>query len=77
MPCPVRTVFGISLIPGIGCPVVTSSTICANEVGYGAGGSLGFEDGAGSIPPTPSASMGTEAGGTPFGAIGGADRALR
>lgn len=28
--------FGISRIPGIGCPVVISSTICAKEVGYDA-----------------------------------------
>lgn len=27
--------FGISLIPGMGWPVVMSSTICANDVGYG------------------------------------------
>jgi hypothetical protein len=37
--CPSRTVFGISLIPGMGCPVVMSSTIRWNEVGYGACGS--------------------------------------
>jgi hypothetical protein len=49
VPCPVSTVFGISLMPGIGWPVVTSSTMCANEVGYGAGGS--FAEGGGSIPP--------------------------
>ena len=49
VPCPSNTVVGISLIPGIGCPVVMSSTICANVVGYGAGGSLGFA-GAGSTP---------------------------
>lgn len=49
VPCPSKTVFGISLMPGIGCPVVMSSTMCANEVGYGAGGSLGFV-GAGIMP---------------------------
>jgi hypothetical protein len=49
VPCPSNTVVGISLIPGIGCPVVMSSTICAKVVGYGAGGSAGFA-GAGSTP---------------------------
>jgi hypothetical protein len=34
----VFSTFGISLIPGIGCPVVISSTIWAKEVGYGASG---------------------------------------
>lgn len=28
--------FGIALIPGIGWPVVISSTMCAKDVGYGA-----------------------------------------
>lgn len=32
----VFSTFGISRIPGIGCPVVMSSTIWAKEVGYGA-----------------------------------------
>jgi hypothetical protein len=27
-------------MPGIGCPLVISSTICANDVGYGAAGAL-------------------------------------
>jgi hypothetical protein len=36
---PSSTVFGISLIPGIGLPFVIRSTMCANEVGYGAAGS--------------------------------------
>lgn len=31
---PSKTVSGISSIPGIGCPVVINSTICAKEVGY-------------------------------------------
>lgn len=34
-------IFGISRIPGIGCPVVMSSTICAKEVGYEASISSG------------------------------------
>jgi hypothetical protein len=33
VPCPVKTVLGISLMPGTGCPLVMSSTLCANEVG--------------------------------------------
>lgn len=49
VPCPSNTVFGISLIPGTGCPVVMSSTMCAKEVGYGAGGSL-EPVGAGNTP---------------------------
>lgn len=49
--CPVSSVFGISLMPGIGCPVVTNSTICAKDVGYGAGGSFEFADAVGKIPP--------------------------
>ena len=36
---PASTVSGISLIPGIGLPVVMRSTISANVVGYGALGS--------------------------------------
>jgi len=38
VPCPSRTVLGISLMPGTGWPVVMSSTIWENEVGYGASG---------------------------------------
>lgn len=40
--CPSSMVSGTSLIPGIGCPFVMSSTIWLKEVGYGAGGSEGF-----------------------------------
>ena len=32
--CPVKTVSGISSIPGTGWPVVMRSTMCANEDGY-------------------------------------------
>ena len=37
-PCPSSTVLGISLMPGIGWPVVMSSTMWAKDVGYGASG---------------------------------------
>lgn len=39
VPCPSRTVFGMSFIPGMGWPVVMRSTMWAKEVGYGAAGS--------------------------------------
>jgi len=37
------------LIPGTGFPLVINSTMCANDVGYGAGGSL-VVVGGGMIP---------------------------
>jgi len=42
-------------MPGTGFPLVISSTMCAKEVGYGAGGSLGLV-GVGMIP------LGSDAG---------------
>lgn len=83
VPCPVKTVLGISLMPGTGCPLVMSSTMCANEVGYGAGGSLELAE-AGIMPPEASLLAGT--GGISKGASmllavggvgGGRPRALR
>jgi hypothetical protein len=59
----------MSLIPGIGWPVVTSSTMCANEVGYGAGGSLGFEEGDCSMPSAGSTLAEIELARTPFDTI--------
>lgn len=50
VPCPTKTVGGISLIPGTGFPLVINSTMWAKDVGYGAAGSLALV-GAGSIPP--------------------------
>ena len=38
------------MIPGTGFPLVISSTMCANDVGYGAGGSLAVV-GGGMMPP--------------------------
>lgn len=67
VPCPVRTVSGICLMPGIGWPVVTSSTMCAKEVGYGAGGSFGLVV-VGKIPPAASVLAAGGGGCTPFGA---------
>lgn len=57
VPWPSRTVDGISLIPGTGFPLVISSTMWANDVGYGAGGSFALAA-DGIIPPEASASMG-------------------
>lgn len=77
VPWPSNTVFGISLIPGIGCPVVMSSTMCAKEVGYGAGGSSGFA-GAGITPLGASKEDSLKSSGcTPFVCGGGRPRALR
>lgn len=59
VPCPSSTVLGMSLMPGMGCPLVMSSTMWANEVGYGAGGSLALV-GAGRIPAADS--LGVDAG---------------
>lgn len=42
---------GISSIPGIGCPVVINSTICAKEVGYA--GSAGAGAGAVAVAVVP------------------------
>lgn len=41
-------------MPGTGFPLVISSTICAKDVGYGAGGSFAVLGGVGMIPPTAS-----------------------
>jgi hypothetical protein len=84
VPCPSSTVGGISLMPGTGCPLVMSSTMWANEVGYGAAGSLEFV-GAGGIPAGASSLPGrtsstTEEARTSFevgGVGGGLLRALR
>lgn len=55
-----------------------SSTICAKEVGYGAGGSSGFEVPVGRIPPGASVLAGAEGADVPFVlATGGAERAVR
>ena len=77
VPCPSNTVFGISLIPGMGCPLVISSTIWAKDVGYGAGGSVEFA-GAGNTPLGASYEGSLKSSGcTPFVCGGGRPRASR
>lgn len=72
---PVRSVLGISLMPGMGSPVVISSTMCAKDVGYGAGGSLALAGASGRMPP---ALLVVEPAGEAFTPLGaGRPRALR
>jgi hypothetical protein len=54
---------GISLMPGTGCPLVMSSTICANEVGYGAGGSSAAAGSTGNRPAEVAPLVGSVGGG--------------
>jgi len=71
----------MSLIPGIGCPVVTNSTMCAKEVGYGAGGSFGFAEAPGIMPPAVSLLVAGvlvwACAGVPFGTGAGRPREAR
>lgn len=53
------------MMPGMGWPVVTSSTMCANDEGYGTAGSLIFEE-VGRMPPAASVLVDVVEVGTPF-----------